>query len=516
LIIKTLSRRSGTSQLIGYLFKYMLKEEKQRHLPEQLRPFIEEAKKYPNAKAFEKAMNERGLLYYFVPAEVEPQKVNDYITRSGIFGTGIYLNKTQTTARREAKEKGSTVKKCVVESSTKFFNAGNQYKEYLKLWDQIAASVPVTANQAKEVQAAIQKQLEREGYAGISTANETVVFDKAKLTELPKDFYKQAVMQKEHCLPQVAMSTPMPVLNNQKPLVITHNIGAKSVSGYIKAFEQNEAGRINKRSNSITVHHTIISFSNKDSHHVSEDMLKDIAKRYVELRGKDNLFVITPHYDRTHVHLHCAVSGVKTNGLSSRISQKDYADIKVKMDEYQKERYPQMEHSLPDHGKKKREKARETLKIGKIAERSTNLKSVHQLLETAYRESQSKEEFFNKIKGSNIEPYYRNGKLTGIRYENMKFRLANLGYDERRLSALGQSKTNEEKHLQELQQIRAKKEKEKTITTTTRKIEPSLGKQHTLESEFRNIREVASKEREQPERSLDSPFQSQVSQIHER
>jgi hypothetical protein len=243
-----------------------------------------------------------------------------------------------------------------------------------------------------------------------------------------------------------------------RPLTIRHNVRARTVAGFIREFERNEKLRIHKRKNAIHVHHEIISFSNKDSQHITDKVLRDMAKKYIELRGKDNLFVITPHHDRDHIHLHCAMSGTKLNGMSSRISRQEFAKLKVELDRYQQERYPQLLHSLPKHGRAKQTNAREELKNAKRAERCTDRNAVLLMLDETFSISVSKDQFLTNLASKGCTPYYRAGRLTGVKYNGeRKFRLNGLGYDEAKIDAIGKQinrMTKQERMMQELQEIR--------------------------------------------------------------
>lgn len=135
-----------------------------------------------------------------------------------------------------------------------------------------------------------------------------------------------------------------------KPFIFRHNIKSKTVEGFIKEFENNLLLRKRKTSNQTIIHHTILSWSHKDANQITDKKLRTIARRFVQLRGENNLFVGTKHSDRSHIHLHFAVSGNQINGCSSRLSKKEFEDLKKSLDEFQKEKYPELSNSLPRHG----------------------------------------------------------------------------------------------------------------------------------------------------------------------
>jgi hypothetical protein len=303
-----------------------------------------------------------------------------------------------------------------------------------------------------DVHARIREHLITKGYQGIHSEKQTVVFDVHAIAELPTDFYKKAKQQ--------PLRNPNRDIEKQSPLIIRHNIRSRSLQGYIKEFEQNEARRIYRRKNNIKIYHSILSFSAKDKKHVTENVLKDMAKKYIELHGKNNLYIISSHHDREHIHLHAAVSGTQLNGRSSRISKQKFHSIKLALDRYQREKYPQLVNSLPEHGKSKR-LAKETIVQAIKAERQTNKQALIQSLEKAFVSSKSQEQFISKLTALGHQPYFRNGNFQGIRFEGKaKYRLANLGIGKAKLQELDKSKVKQDKTLTELQNLRSGRSKE--------------------------------------------------------
>jgi len=92
-------------------------------------------------------------------------------------------------------------------------------------------------------------------------------------------------------------------ISENKPFIVRHNIRSNTIQGYIKEFELNEKNRIHKRKDQPAVNHVIISWSNKDADKLTNNMLRDMAKMFIKIRGEQNLYVITKHIDRSHIHL---------------------------------------------------------------------------------------------------------------------------------------------------------------------------------------------------------------------
>ncbi len=256
---------------------------------------------------------------------------------------------------------------------------------------------------------------------------------------------------------------------DKSKFIIRHNIRSRSVKGFVKEFKENEKYRIVHRKDSVKLFHTIISFSNKDKEHINDKLLKDIAQKFIAERGLNNMYAGTKHENKDHIHLHITVSGTQLNGRSSRISKQQLHHIKIVLDKYQREKYPQLVHSLPEHGKNKR-LTKEAV-VGRIkTERQTDKQALLECLEKAYTGSKSQEQLLSRLTQSGHQPYFRNGALQGVRFEGKtKYRLTNLGFDKARLQALDRLKTAENKTLNELKSLRAGRSKDlkRTITEPT-------------------------------------------------
>jgi hypothetical protein len=190
---------------------------------------------------------------------------------------------------------------------------------------------------------------------------------------------------------------------------------------------------------------------------VDDKLLKDVAKKFIEERGLNNLYAGTKHEDRDHVHLHIAISGTQLNGRSSRISKQKLHSIKLALDKYQREKYPQLKHSLPEHGRGQR-LAKEGIIERIKTERQTHKQGLIESLEKAWSDSKSQQQFIAKLKEYGHQPYFRNGVLQGVRYEGQtKYRFSNLGFDKTRLQTFGQVKQTQDKSLAELQSLRSGK-----------------------------------------------------------
>lgn len=249
-----------------------------------------------------------------------------------------------------------------------------------------------------------------------------------------------------------------------KPIIITHNFKGSSKEELVKEFMENESFRRYMRKDQIYMYHEIISLSNKEkSELITEELLRDLTEQYINLRGKDGMYIAAFHEDKDHAHIHFAVSGVKyRTGKAHRLSQKDLHELKVKFQEYHKGQYPFLSFSNPEHGKGiEYEKHGEYFNKGK----RTNVKeSIREKIHTLFNESKSQHEFIQKLQENDLHFYERNGKPTGIVFNDLKFRFSRLdiSLDEKPVDI--EIQTEEQKALEDILALRESRfEKDREI-----------------------------------------------------
>lgn len=281
----------------------------------------------------------------------------------------------------------------------------------------------------------------------------------------------------------------------QAPFVIKQNMRTRSINGYVKELEKNEEGRIRKSVNQVAAYHTILSWSPKDAHLMSDQMLKEIAGHYMQLRGDNIMIVGTKHSDKGHLHLHLAESATQLNGKSSRLSKQQFATIKQQLQEFQKERYPDLFNSLPQHGKGKN-LGKEELKNIKRHERSSYNDKLIQLIETNARSCSSLKELESSLAKEKVQTYYSSGKLTGLEYEGMKFRFSRLGVEE----MIKEISLRETRNVKELQSLRAIREQ--VYKQRDRLVKKEENKSIELNEEMQSLSSLREQGREDNEREI--------------
>lgn len=138
----------------------------------------------------------------------------------------------------------------------------------------------------------------------------------------------------------------------REKVIVKKYLKGYDISSWIDQFKSNDESRVfhykNKRS---VLRHEIVSFSPKDSGKITKDTLEDIGKWYLKNRTQ-SLGVCTVHWEKS-IHLHFVIAGVGLDGKSTRISREDFKAFKVRLQEFQKEKYPELNNSIVDHVKKK-------------------------------------------------------------------------------------------------------------------------------------------------------------------
>jgi hypothetical protein len=267
-------------------------------------------------------------------------------------------------------------------------------------------------------------------------------------------------------------------LSNEKfkPLTMRHNIRSRSLDKMVKEFKANETFRRVQRKDSVKIYHTIISFGKKDKEKITEKMLRDFGKKYMELQGKDNMYLMTQHIEKEHIHLHVVMSGTRyLTGVANRISRAEFAQLKVAMQTYQEKKYPELNKSIVKHGKGN----------GKAYDkdiRQTKKNTLEVDLQKAYQQSKSTQNFLDSLKSMGHEAYYRNDKLAGIKYDGeTKFRFSRLGYDEK-IKVLEDHENEEKRGLDEIENLRSDRSNSRELDEPT--MERNMDDESNIDNEM--------------------------------
>lgn len=143
--------------------------------------------------------------------------------------------------------------------------------------------------------------------------------------------------------------------HEQKSFVLRHNLKGESIEGWAEQFKENEEYRKHNRANSVLLTHEILSWHKDDVKNITIDKMEEMARKYIQLRNPEGMYIAVPHTDKEHFHIHIAASGVEYHtGKSLRMSKKDFTELKRNIQSYQKERFPELINSIVEHGKTKK------------------------------------------------------------------------------------------------------------------------------------------------------------------
>ncbi len=253
---------------------------------------------------------------------------------------------------------------------------------------------------------------------------------------------------------------------DNRSFLMTHNLRGKGIDTWVKQFQENETYRKHKRKNSVYVNHEILSWHKDDVKHMSADTLRDMTREYLTLRNPNGMYVAVPHFDRDHFHVHICSSGIQyRTGKSMRMSRQEFHELKKNIQEYQIEKFPELSKSVVEHGKKKNRRilTDEERYYRERTGKQTKKDELLAILNDCLMHAKTQEDFFARLKGNNVQPYERGGKITGVIFGKRKYRFKRLGIDLTQFKSVEKENSREK----ELRNVR-EKTKEKNVRRSRR------------------------------------------------
>ena len=248
-------------------------------------------------------------------------------------------------------------------------------------------------------------------------------------------------------------------------LIFKHNVFGKTKAEIEQEFLKNESNRQYKRVGVNRLYHEWIAFHDLDRDKLTDAMLEDLARQYFKIRNENALYVSAIHRDKDHVHIHFLVSGTEISGKSLRISQKEFNDIKKSLQDYQIQKYPQLQHSISNFDVKSKNSI-QSMEYKVIERKGKSDKQIlKEQLEQIFSQSKSRSEWQEKMKSAELGIYTR-GKTQGITFKDRNYRLNTLGFTEEKFVELDRI----EKSMQELRSIRKEEKLNKEIVLEDRDI----------------------------------------------
>lgn len=221
-----------------------------------------------------------------------------------------------------------------------------------------------------------------------------------------------------------------------------------------KAFEENAKFR-HVRSKKLK--HCIMSFMAEDSQHLENDpsILYDLAEKYLALRGYADALIygVVHKPDNTkiggikHFHWHFMVSTNKVQShQSTRVSRADYKDQDLELEQYQMEKYPELQSLVYTHPERTKEKKPQR------TPRETNKNFIRELFNAIADDASNLSDLHKRIEKHQDCTLYttKKGTINGVWYKGCKYRFSRYISSERY------------EILQELEELKKLREKPKT------------------------------------------------------
>ncbi len=236
-------------------------------------------------------------------------------------------------------------------------------------------------------------------------------------------------------------------------MVLPWNVAGQSVDEFIQSFQENESHRLHNRKGSVKLSHVIISIAPDDQTHVDIPMLEAMALKYIELRGIQGQYLAVAHQEKDHKHLHIVESGLQfQTGKSMRISKEEHKDLRIQLQAFQQEQFPELQFSIADHGRADRDYRQATDREHRVKLlHGTYRREILQETVAGYLDkAESLEDWLSTLADNDMQPYTRGGKVYGIEAEGRRFRFSSLGIDAGRVEEL----TLKNHRTQQLSQLR--------------------------------------------------------------
>jgi REP element-mobilizing transposase RayT len=251
--------------------------------------------------------------------------------------------------------------------------------------------------------------------------------------------------RKSRSFKQLLLYMNAPQEKGQQP--VFHNLitNENNVMKIANEFMKNSS-YIKPRQNGVVLYHHILSLSSYDKEKVTEQILNNIAHKYLDLCASEAKAYALSQFNTENPHIHLMISANKFDSSEKiRISKKEFFVIRREMDRYLEQNYPELTHSLlfTKQIKQKKEISGTTMKVSWYEqEREKRLKRagkevtpskkqlVRDAILTAFSVAMDSSQFVNLLKEQGLTLYKRGQSFAVMDNEGMKFRLSTLGLEE--------------------------------------------------------------------------------------
>jgi hypothetical protein len=148
------------------------------------------------------------------------------------------------------------------------------------------------------------------------------------------------------------------------------------------------------------------------------------------------------------------VSALKfRTGTSFRLSKTQLRELKVSLQEYHKQKYPEISKSFPKHGNGKAYVKNSQWYALQREQRNLLKDQINDKVRSCFEKAASQKEFLELLREENLHHYERGGKPYGIEFEDTHFRFSGL-LEPEQLESLPVDLSDEDKALAEISSIR--------------------------------------------------------------
>ena len=155
------------------------------------------------------------------------------------------------------------------------------------------------------------------------------------------------------------------------------------------------------RKNSVKIYHEILSFADVDKEKAKPEIIKDMVKKWIEIRAQDAIAHAKIHFDTECPHAHIMISGnLKDSAKKLSLSRKKFNSLRIELAAYQNEKYPELKtiNYQEARGKKKLRKTRSENELERRTKRSSQKLEIVKDIKHAVIKSFSKEQFLEALK----------------------------------------------------------------------------------------------------------------------
>lgn len=188
------------------------------------------------------------------------------------------------------------------------------------------------------------------------------------------------------------------------------------------------------RKNGVMLYHEIASFAPEDSTQIDRSVMEQLSRKYIDVRAKNAMVLARPHFDKGHVHIHFLISGnERGNGRRMRVSKSEFTRQRREVEQFQLERFPQLNKSYV-HSRDKEKYKQQRIERISDATKAMRERGAKQTIKTQLAKqvlnvipsAQSLESIVLGIQKKGHEVYERGGIPYGIIQNGKRYRFSKL------------------------------------------------------------------------------------------